>query len=215
MVVEPKYLKGLRNPVTNTVIKSIPQFFVYLFETYGDINRQEPYHLVIQVENMNFLPDKSIEMIFIEIDDLGTIVELVDAPMKEQQKINMRYILIQQAQVYSPGLTKWNQKDPQDQIWNNFRTQLHKAQKALRCPGALLEHDSMDHKKIVNLVQQGVQQVLNTQQPPPTKPTSHTSTCLPGLDESLTPTSTASINFTMSKNVTIQTTQQQRQMMQK
>ena len=34
--IKPKYLKALRNSVTNKIIQSIPSIFDYLFETYGD-----------------------------------------------------------------------------------------------------------------------------------------------------------------------------------
>ena len=94
MDVEPKYFKALRNPLAITIIKSKPQIFVYLFETYEDINPQEPYHLATQVVKRNFLPDKSIETFLTEIDDLDTIAELANIPMTGHQNINMRFLLI-------------------------------------------------------------------------------------------------------------------------
>ena len=104
--IEPKYLKALRNSVTNKIIQSIPSIFDYLFETYGDITPQELRHLTTQVESMNFPPNEPIDTIFTEIDDLSTIAELDRAPMTEQQKINMGYLLIQQTQVYSTALNR-------------------------------------------------------------------------------------------------------------
>ena len=56
--VEPKYLKALRNPVTNKITQSIPIIFDYLFETYGDVTPQELRHLTTQVESLNFPPNE-------------------------------------------------------------------------------------------------------------------------------------------------------------
>ena len=52
--------------------------------------------------------NKQVNTIFTGINDLGNIVELAQALMTEQQKINMGYLIIQQAQVYSMALNCWN-----------------------------------------------------------------------------------------------------------
>ncbi len=134
--IKPKYLKALRNSVTNKIIQSISRIFDYLFETYGDITPQELRHLTSQLESMHFPPNEPVDTIFTEIDDLGTIAELARAPMTEQQKINMGYLLIQQTQVYSTALICWNQKEYHDQTWTTFKTHFRDAQNALLRTGA-------------------------------------------------------------------------------
>ena len=141
-------------------MQSIPDIFEYLFETYGDITPQELRHLTTQVETMTFPPSEPVDTLFTEIDDLAMISELAKAPMTEQQMINMGYLLIQQAQVYSTALNKWNQMDHQEHTWENFKIHFRNAQKALRRTGALTVRDTLNHTEIVNLVQQGVQQTL-------------------------------------------------------
>ena len=50
LVIEPKYLKALCNSITHNIIKSIPQFFDYLFKMYGNISPQELRALTAEVE---------------------------------------------------------------------------------------------------------------------------------------------------------------------
>ena len=77
----------------------------------------------------------------------------------------MAYLLLQNTQVYSTALNKWNQKNFRDQTWNNFKLHFREAQKALRRTGALTIQESLNHAELVNLVQQGVQQAMANSQP--------------------------------------------------
>lgn len=209
--VEPKYIKALRNPVTNKIVQSIPTIFDYLFETYGDVTPQELHHLTTQVESMNFPPNEPVDTFFTEIDYLGTITELARAPMSEQQKIKMGYLLIQQTQVYSTAFSKWNQKEYQDQTWETFKSHFRDAQKSLRRTGALTLQESINHTEIVNLVQQGVQQALATTHAlvmditVPAPPT-----CLPALEEVSAAPSSVSAN-SVTSDLTMQSIQQNMQ----
>ena len=115
--IEPKFLKALRNSVTNKIVQLIPDIFEQLFEMFGNVTPQELRQLTTQVETMTFPPSELVDTLFTEIDDLATITKLDKAPMTEQQKINMGYLLIQQAWVYSTALNKWNQLDHQDHTW--------------------------------------------------------------------------------------------------
>ncbi len=185
-----------------------------MFETYGDVTPQELCHLTAQVESMTFPPNEPIDTIFTEIDDLGTIAELARVPMTEQQKINMGYLLIQQTQVYSTSLNKWNQKDFDDQTWDLFKSHFREAQKALRRTGALTVQESLNHTELVNLVQQGVQQALATSPSPTSDLSAATppSNYVPALEAITDTPSTFSVNSTTS-DLTMQTIQQQMDMM--
>ena len=158
--IEPKYLKALRNPLTNKITKTIPEIFEYLFDTYGDVSPQELQMLTKQVESLTFPANEPVDTIFSEIDDLATIAELAHAPMSAQQKINMGYILLQNAQIYNNALTKWNLLERGEQTWENFKLHFRNAQKGLRRTGALTIQDTINHAEMLNLVQQGVQMAL-------------------------------------------------------
>ena len=174
--VEEKYLKALRIPGTNKIGKSIPEIFEYLFDTYGDVSPQELRMLTAQVEALNFPPNEPVDTIFTEIDELGTIAEIPKAPISEQQKINMAYLLLQNTQVYTTALNKWNQRPAAEHSWENFKSHFRDAQKALRKTGSLTLGETINHAEIVNLVQQGVQMALadNETLPPPIQQTTAT-----------------------------------------
>ena len=209
--VEAKYLKALRNSVTNKITKTIPEIFHYLFETYGDVSPQELKALTSQVEALHFPPNEPVDTVFTEIDDLATIAELARAPISDQQKINMAYLILQNAQVYNNALTKWNQFDYAQHTWENFKVHFRDAQKALRRKGALTIQDTMNHIDIINLVQQGVQQALEHNKQAPPKDDNSSNNHTPFTQESI-PIHDAN---SVTSNITLQTMQQQIDMMAK
>ena len=75
--------------------------------------------------------------------------------MTEQQKIIMTYLLVQQTQVYSTALNRWNQKEYQESTWDHFKTHFCEAQKSLKQTGALIIQDSLNHTEIIKLVRHG------------------------------------------------------------
>jgi len=195
--IEPKYLKAIRNPITNKITKSIPEIFEYLFDTYGDVSPQELRMLKAQVESLNFPPNEPVDTIFTEIDELATISELARAPMSEQQKIHMGYLLLQNTQVYTNALTKWNQLNIAQHTWENFKQHFRDAQKSLRRTGALAIKDTINQTELLNLVQQGVQMALSEKETTTSTPHSNSH----------------SVNLVTSE-ITIQTLNQQMELMQ-
>ena len=158
--IEPKYLKALRNPITNKLTRSIPDIFTYLYDTYGDVSPQDLRMLTAQVESLTFPPNEPVDTVFSEIDDLSMIADLARAPMSQQQKINMAYLILQNTQVYTNALKAWNQRPLNEHTWETFKSHFRDAQKALRRTGALTVRDAINHAEIVDLVQQGVQMAL-------------------------------------------------------
>ena len=200
--VEDKYLKELQNPVTNKITKPISDIFDYLFDTYGDVSPQELKMLTTQVESINLPPNEPVDTLFAEIDDLATIAELAKAPMSERQKIYMGYLLLQKIQVYTTSLSKWDQKNANEQTRENFKLYFREAQKALQQTGSLTINEIINHADITNLVQEGVKLAMKEKESPNTSTTTEYIT-----------QHEASENLVTS-NVTIQTLQQQIDLMQ-
>ena len=174
-----------------------------MFDTYSDISPQELCAITLQVENLHFPPHEPVDTIFTEIEELATISELARAPITSQQKINMGYLLLQNTQLYSTALTKWNQLPQQDLTWERFKAHFRNAQKALRRTGALTINDAMNHSELLNLVQQGVHLALAEK--PPSEPTDITSTS--------GSSSTHQLN-SVTSDITLQTLNQQMELMQ-
>ena len=50
--LDAKYIKVLRDPITNKITRSIPEFFEHLFNAYGHVTPTELYKLKQKVESM-------------------------------------------------------------------------------------------------------------------------------------------------------------------
>ena len=111
-------------------------------------------------------------------------------------------------------MNHWNQKEFQDQIWKNFKSHFCGDQKASRQTGTLTIQEPLNHTEIVNLFQKGVQKALTTIQQPMTDiQGSMQPTCMSALEEVSTPTSATYLN-SVTSDLTIQSIQQQMQMIQ-
>ena len=106
--VEPKYLKPLRDAVTNKLNRSIPAILQYLFDTYGDVSPQEFINLRHQVETMSFDPQDPVDVVFTEIDDLAEIAEAIGDPLTDVQQTKLGYVILQNTKRFSSGLKKWD-----------------------------------------------------------------------------------------------------------
>ena len=110
--IEAKYLRALRNPVTQKINKTIPQIFAYLFEAYGDVSPEELADLKDKVQKLTYPITEPVDTVFAEIDDLANLSRLAKSPLTEQQKIDFGYLILQRLRPYGSTLTKWNEKDP-------------------------------------------------------------------------------------------------------
>ena len=211
--VEPKYLRALRQPGTHRLQRTIPEILEHLFETYGDVTPQDLRELTLRVETLSFAPSEPVDTIFAEIDDLASIAEIANSPITANQKINMAYILFQKTQVYKSALTRWDEKPSYDKDWDTFKLHFRTAYKSLRRTGALTIRDTLERDEVMNLVTDGVHQVLNAYRPPSPSPSQENST--PSDTPSLVGTDsvTQSVNSTVS-DLTLQSLQKQMELMQ-
>ena len=75
-------------------------------------------------------------------------------------KINIGYLLLQTFQVCDNALTKWNQLETQECTRENFKTHFRNAQKKICRTGALALQDTINHTKILNILNQGLKMAL-------------------------------------------------------
>ena len=211
--IEPKYLRALRQPGTHRLQKTIPEILEHMFETYGDVTPQDLRDLTLRVENLSYPPSEPVDTIFAEIDDLASIAEIASSPITAAQKINMAYLLFQKKQVYKSALSKWDEKPSYDKTWDEFKTHFRSAYKALRRTGALTIRETLERDEVMNMVTDGVNQVLNSYRPPSPSLSQEMST--PSDTPSLVATEecTPSVNSTVS-DITLQSMQKQIDLMQ-
>ena len=155
--IEPKYLRALRDRGTNKINKTIPQILKYLFETFGDVTPKEFKQLRDQVESMVFDPTEPVDTIFSEIEDLENIADMADNPMRERQKIDMAYLIIQNSKKFNSSLTKWDRRE-NDKTWDDFMQFLRKEQKNMRRTGELTMSDTLNKDDFVHLLSEGIKE---------------------------------------------------------
>ena len=165
VAIEPKYLRVLRTPGTNKLNKTIPEIFIHLFMTYGDVTPTDPRELTSRVENLTFPPAEPVDIIFSEIDDLAAIAEITSAPITATQKINIAYIHFQKFQIFKSSLNKWDKKEFDDKTWDNFKIHLRAVHRSLRRIGALTIEETLNREEVMNMVSEGVVQAFQDIQP--------------------------------------------------
>ena len=155
--IEPKYLRALRDKGTNRINKSIPQILKYLFDTFGDITPKEFKQLRDQVESMTFDPTEPVDTIFAEIEDLENIADMAENPMRERQKIDMAYLILQNCKKFNSSLTKWDRRE-EDKSWEDFMSFFRKEQRNMRRTGELTLSETLNKDDFVNLLTEGIKE---------------------------------------------------------
>ena len=130
-MVDPKYIRALRDPITNKITRTIPKILTHLLNAYGHVTPTELYELKQKVETMQFLPQESVDMLITEVDDLADIADLEGSPITDQQHVNMAYIVLQQCKPFKMSLHQWNEQPAPDRTWANFKTHFCDTQIAL------------------------------------------------------------------------------------
>ena len=166
VAIEPKYLRALRTPGTNKLNHNIPDILHHLFTTYGDVTPSDLRELTLRVENLSYPPSEPVDSIFVEIDDLAAIAEIAGAPITSTQKINMAYIHFQKCHIFKSALNKWDDREPQEKTWDQFKIHFREAHKSLRRTGALTINDTLNRDQLMNMVSESVLQTLQNLQPP-------------------------------------------------
>ena len=104
--VDSKYIRALRNSITNQIRATVPQIFKHLVDNYGDICEEDLLIKRNWQESFRFDPNEPIDTIFIEVDNYAEICALADSPLIDKQHIDYGYILILKMSKYKSVLRK-------------------------------------------------------------------------------------------------------------
>ena len=215
VAVEPKFLRALRTPGTNKLNRTMPQILQHLFDTYGDVTPSDLRELTSRVENLSFPSTEPVDTIFSEIEDLAAIADIAGAPLSATQRVNMAYIHFQKALLYKSALKSWDEKSFVEQTWPAFKRHFRDAHKALRRTGALTINDTINKDQLMNMVTEGVMNILQDFTPTPATDEAAITPSYTDDDSSSNPPSlmsatvAPSVNSTVS-DITVQTMQKQR-----
>ena len=96
----------MRDPVTNKITRTIPDILTHLFNAYGHVTPTKLYKLKQKDKTMQFLPQEPVDMLNTEIDDLADVAELASSPIKDRQRVDMEYIILQCCKPFKTSLRK-------------------------------------------------------------------------------------------------------------
>ena len=74
--IDAKFLKALRDWITNKITKTIPEILAYFFEAYSHITPTELSDIKQHVKSMQFSALELVEILTTKIDDLTYVDEL-------------------------------------------------------------------------------------------------------------------------------------------
>ena len=162
--VDAKYLKALRDPVTNKITRTIPDILAHHFNAYGHVTPSELYDLKQKIETMQFTPQEHVNTMITEVDNLADISDLANLSIKDRQCVDMGYIILQHCKPFKTCLREWNGRPLAACTWENFKTHVRDAQITLRKTGEITVDEGLNHTNIVNMVIEGVRAALAEQQ---------------------------------------------------
>ena len=166
VALDAKYLKALRDPVTNKITRTIPEILTHLFNAYGHVTPSELYELKQKVETMQFSPTEPVDTLITEIDDLADIADLAGSPISDRQRVDIGYLVLQQCKPFKNSLRDWNARSAVDRTYANFKTHFCDAQIALRKTGEITIDQGLNHAAVVDMVTEGVRAAFAESTPP-------------------------------------------------
>jgi hypothetical protein len=122
MVYVPMYLEILNNNMVGFANTTTRVMLEHLFLSYGSITAVDLEH---NVEHMRkaWNPQQPVEKLFKQIQDCGDYTEAGGITISEEQKLTTDYAKIFSTGNFHSACCPWNERNPQDQIWNNFKIQ--------------------------------------------------------------------------------------------
>ena len=88
--IDMKYLKALRNPVTNSITRSVMDIMIFLKSRYGRVNIIQLSEAETALRAIVYdLQDPIDEALFQRIDDHAEIADMASTPISERQNIDL------------------------------------------------------------------------------------------------------------------------------
>lgn len=130
--LDPKYLKSLRNRLTNSITETIPKILRHLKDTYGVVPPDVLAEKEKIVRNIQYDLREPLNTFFDEVDDLRLLGVEARLPYSPAQLINFATDILLRVSAFEPSLILWNAKPAPDKTWANLLTHFETARKALR-----------------------------------------------------------------------------------
>lgn len=144
--VEPKYIKSLRNRLTNSITSTVPDVLNHLKERYGLVPPDVLAESEKTVRELQYDLREPMSIIFDEIEDLEVLGIEATIPYSQQQLINFATDILMKSTAFEPTLILWNARPAIEKTWTNLKQQFENAHKALRLVRGKTMQDTNYHQ---------------------------------------------------------------------
>ena len=141
--IEPDYVSGLRNIVTNMIPTYIPSICNFLQTTYGRCSPMELIQKQDDVKDSIHYSLQPIDTVFDTADRFSNLYELVKDPFPDILKANLAYKVISKQNTFMDTLTRWTRKSFADKTCANMKTFMRIEHSKLEVVGGLLINNSV------------------------------------------------------------------------
>ena len=89
--IDMRYLKAIRNPVTNSITRSVLDILSFLKSRFGRVNVMQLSEAETSLKSFIYdLSEPIDEAIFQKINDYAEIADMATAPLSQRQKLTLR-----------------------------------------------------------------------------------------------------------------------------
>jgi hypothetical protein len=119
--VESKYLKALRNSTTNSINKTMPDIFRYLFKKFGAIDSEQLLTEERTVRDMVYSLQDPLVTLYDAIEELERLGDAADNPYTAKQLIAFGLEVLRNTREFEEGIRAWNRLPMQGKTWETFK----------------------------------------------------------------------------------------------
>ena len=148
--IDVQYLKAIRNPVTNSITRSVLGILSFLKSRFGRVNVMQLSEAETSLKSFIYdLSEPIDEAIFQRINDYAEIVDMATAPLSQRQKIDLAMLMLIKSKRFQVDIRAWNATDPARRTWENFQDDFRSAYDSIRDLGGL----TVDQSPVLNQAQ--------------------------------------------------------------
>lgn len=155
---EPDYLADLIDRDTQSFLQPVHEIFEYLYKAYGTVTIAEFHDIQQQLEDAPLSLTIPLTVLWNKIEDLKELAEHINAPISENQCINIALRKLIQTKAFTEEVKQWNHLP--NKTWTAFKIHFRKAQQDLKELGGLRIQETPFQANIVQDVIEGVSALL-------------------------------------------------------
>ena len=130
--IDEKYIKSIRDRVTNTIKISLIQILEFLFDRYGIVEDDDLREKEEQMRQFSYDISDPIVEIFNPIEDLEEFGVAANDPYTSQQLIKFGLQIIKDTGDLEKGQEEWHERPRNEKTWATFKEHFERAHRILR-----------------------------------------------------------------------------------